>query len=317
VTGPAATPGPQRASRRQTLAAIFSEEPALAERLPVLPLALERAASLLVEDLRRVSAGFPRLGLLGIETGSAADILAKAEGNGIHALLYAGDWQSYLLTWLERDLVFDYVDLVLGGDGSQPAYAESRALTRIEARIAATLIARLGRALESAFAPIAHSSFTPTGEAGRVNADVFGGSSLPVAIARFRLEAGSRGGELQVAIPRAVLNALRPALAIARQTEPARADPGWHQQMQHEITKTKVSLKAILEERLHPLADIAAFEVGQIIALEATPRSRVRVECNGEPLLWCEIGKSLGAYTLRVDSFIDQDEEFRNGILYG
>ena len=73
----------------------------------------------------------------------------------------------------------------------------------------------------------------------------------------------------------------------------------------------------MLDERLAPLQEIADLKVGQILQLNATAASRVRVECNGEPLLWCQLGKSNGAYTLRVEEPIDRDQEFANDILAG
>ena len=51
------------------------------------------------------------------------------------------------------------------------------------------------------------------------------------------------------------------------------------------------------------------------LELEATPQSRVRVESNGERLMWCDFGKSNGVYTLRVDSFVDREQEFMDDIL--
>jgi flagellar motor switch protein FliM len=87
--------------------------------------------------------------------------------------------------------------------------------------------------------------------------------------------------------------------------------------MQNEITRTSVSLSAILDEHLAPLGEIAALKLGQIMPLDATPQSRVRIECDGEPLFWCMLGKSSGRYTLRVDEAVDREQEFVNGILGG
>jgi hypothetical protein len=39
----------------------------------------------------------------------------------------------------------------------------------------------------------------------------------------------------------------------------------------------------------------------------------VRVECNGERIIWCDLGKSNGVYTLRVDAFVDQPPTFYAG----
>ena len=80
--------------------------------------------------------------------------------------------------------------------------------------------------------------------------------------------------------------------------------------MQSEVSRTAVSLKAVLEERTVDLGDVAAFEVGQVIELQATPRSLVRLECNGQALFRCHLGQSQGAYMLRVEDVIDEEQEF-------
>lgn len=303
--------------QRDAIAAIFGGEPAFAERLPMLPVALERAANACSEQLREVSALTPQLGLVDIGSGTVSQLFDAEPGSGVIDLLHAPEWNSYLLVRLERDLVFAYLDMMLGGDGSQPAYVEQRPLSRIEARVARTLIARIGRALEVGFQSLAQSPFEIKDGEERIDLDLLGGPTAPVAIAHFRVEFGDRGGDVQVVFPKAVLTALRPALARIPAGETARADPGWSRQIQSEITRTRVVLRAVLDERLQPLGDIAELKVGQILELDATPRSRIRVECNGEPLLWCEIGKSNGAYTLRVDDFIDHDQEFMHGLLSG
>lgn len=73
----------------------------------------------------------------------------------------------------------------------------------------------------------------------------------------------------------------------------------------------------MLDEQELTLADVARFAVGNVIRLGATPDSVLRVECNGERLINCEIGKSNGAYALRIRDFIDQEQEFMNDILAG
>ena len=49
----------------------------------------------------------------------------------------------------------------------------------------------------------------------------------------------------------------------------------------------------------------------------STPRTRVHLECDGQRMVVCQFGKSNGVYTLRVDDFIDREQEFMNDILSG
>jgi len=87
--------------------------------------------------------------------------------------------------------------------------------------------------------------------------------------------------------------------------------------MQNEVTRAHVMLNAILDERMGMLSEVARFKVGHVLELNATAHGRVRLECNGEQLMWCHLGKSQGKYTLRVDEPVDREQEFLNEILAG
>lgn len=305
----------QERVQRDAIAAILGGERAVAERLPMFPVALERSAEAGVEQLREVSALSPRISLIAIGSGTVSQLIDAEPGAGIVELLHAAEWDSHLLLRIERDLVYAYLDMVLGGDGSQPAFDEIRPLSRMEMRVGRTLVARIGRALETGFASLAQSAFAVVDHQDRLDLGLLGGPAAPVAIARMRIDFADRGGDFLIAFPNILLTALRPALARAPSAETPRSDPRWSRQIQSEITRTRVVLRAVLDERMQTLGDISALKVGQVLELDATPRSRIRVECNGEALLWCEIGKSNGSYTLRVDDFIDQDQEFMHDLL--
>jgi len=110
---------------------------------------------------------------------------------------------------------------------------------------------------------------------------------------------------------------MRNELSRTAGPESVRPDPAWSQKIQSEVSRASVGLVAVLDEQELTLADVARFSVGQVLPLSASPEGVLRVECNGEALLNCEIGKSNGAYALRVRDFIDQHQEFMDDILAG
>ncbi len=305
----------QAERHRDALAAIFRCGAAYAERLPMLPTVFERAALTCTEELRATSPAHGEVKYVGLDSGRAADLLDPGGGAWLTGMLHAAAWDAHLLVSFDREAIFTYVDLAFGGDGSLPPHAEQRPLSRIETRIAQTLLVRVGNVLAHSFAPFAPSNFAAEGELGRPDADRLGGRNAAVAIARYRLEAATSGGELRVAIPDAVLTALKPAFARPQPGASGAADPAWAQQIHSEVNRTRLSLRAILEERQLPLAEIADLRVGQVLPLHATPRSGLRLDCNGEPLLWCEMGQSNGNYTVRVHGFVDREQEFMEGLL--
>jgi flagellar motor switch protein FliM len=93
------------------------------------------------------------------------------------------------------------------------------------------------------------------------------------------------------------------------------SDPRWAKQFENEIRRTEVKLRATIEEHQFTLGDIADLRVGQVLKLQATPTSRIKVECNNEALFWCQLGQDDGAYTVRIEDFVDQEQEFLDDIL--
>ena len=63
------------------------------------------------------------------------------------AVLGASGWDAQLFASADRGAVFAIVEAMLGGDGSQPAHAAERALSKVEADVAGLFFASIARAL--------------------------------------------------------------------------------------------------------------------------------------------------------------------------
>jgi flagellar motor switch protein FliM len=304
----------QLASARESLQGLFGAAPGGFERLPLLRQALDQTGPACAEEMRAMVAAPLRLVLQGIDNGNAADVLGDGGGDRAVALLAAADWKAELFASADQSAVFAVVEAMLGGDGSRAAHAAERPLSKVEADVAGLFFAAVARALAASFAPIAASAFSLEATADEIDFDRVECDHAAV-IARYRLETLGRGGVVEIAIPHAALGALRKALSEAAPKAEAQLDPGWTRHMRKEVTRAQVTLTAILDERPGLLAEVLNLKVGQIVELQATAQSRVRVECNGERLMWCDFGKSGGAYTLRFDSFVDREQEFMDDIL--
>lgn len=83
-------------------------------------------------------------------------------------------------------------------------------------------------------------------------------------------------------------------------------DPRWTKQIQSEIGLTEISIRGVIEERHFSLEDIASLQIGHVLTLQATAKTRVKLECNTEPLFWCDLGQADGFYTLRVEESVKE-----------
>ena len=124
-------------------------------------------------------------------------------------------------------------------------------------------------------------------------------------------------GRSSIAVPQSAIGAMRQAFSRTSSKDASLPDLRWSEQIEREITRASVTLTAVLDERPMRLGEISHFRVGQVVELKATPRTRVHLECDGERMVLCQFGKSNGVYTLRVDDFVDREQEFMNDILSG
>jgi flagellar motor switch protein FliM len=209
----------------------------------------------------------------------------------------------------DRDFIFTMVEVLFGADGAEQPVEDERSFSAIELRIAQMLFEQVGRALEASFALVSRTPFILERTETRMEFAVIGRRSNKSVQAKFLLQALNRGGEMFIIIPQTVLNPLRPSLAKVLTGASTARDPRWAHQIAAEVQRTAVTLRAVLEERHLTLGEIAGLKVGQVLTLDATPTTRIKLEGNDKPLFWCQAGQSQGAYVLRIEDTISQDKE--------
>jgi flagellar motor switch protein FliM len=304
------------AAPRESLEGLFAG-PQDFERLPTLRTVLQKTASNWVEQICNISATVPNAALTGVDSGPAPQMIAAMASQAVACVLEAPKWNARLVVCADHELIFAAVEMLLGGEGSEPAPMTDRSLTRTELGIAHLLFEQFAAALEASFDSVAPTQFVVGSSGSRVSFDVLGRMTMPLVAARFHMTVLGLGGYLTLMVSQSVLSPMRNELARVRAPDNIMPDPAWSQKIHSEVTRANVDLVAVLEEQKITLAEVAQFEVGQMLKLLATPDGLVKVECNGEALINCQIGKANGVYTLRVHDFVDQEQEFMDNLLAG
>ena len=285
------------------------------DRLPLLNVVFDRLGPYCADGLRHMCTSPLYFFLEGISPGRIGEVLDNHDGQAIAAVYHAPEWDSRVLIGFDRHFMSTRVEVLFGGDGSEPPNTEERPFSNLEIKVAEAVFEQVAKALRTSFASVADTPFNFERTETRMDFAVIGRRNNLSVVAKLKLEALDRGGEMFIMIPQSALNPMRQNLAQAVSGDVAGRDPRWAKQMQREVQRAEVTLTAVLEERQATLGEIAEFKVGQVLELQATPRSRVMVECNDQSLFWCELGQAEGSYTLRVEDFVDQEQEFIDDIL--
>lgn len=279
------------------------------DRLPMLHVVFDRLTTGCSDNLKHLVASPVYFSFSGVKSGRFGEMLDAYDQNAIAGIFHAPEWDSHILVGLDRDFIFTMVEVLFGSDGAEPPVEDERAFSGLESRLAHMVLEQVGKALESSFSLVAATPFRLERTETRMEFAVIGGRGNKAVEAKFLIQGLNRGGEMFLIMPQSVINPMRPALSKVLTGDSAARDPKWTQQIAAEVQKAEVTLRAVLEERTLSLGEIADLKVGQVIGLDATPSTRVKLEGNDRPLFWCHMGQAQGSYVLRVDEVIAQDKE--------
>src|SRR5579875_1983490 len=286
------------------------------DRMPLLHVIFERMAAQCSEGLRQLSASSALFLIESVTTERVSDVLDDCESNIVFGIIYVQAWDSRLLMALEHNFVFALAEALFGGDGSEPPVSEKRQLSNIELRLAKKAFDLFAQAMQNAFATVCDTIFKVDRIETRLDFVAIAPRTAFGVRTRLKLRILGRESSMFVLIPQAALNSVRQDLVRDLSAEMSVRDPRWTKQIQSEIGQTEIMVRGLIEERHFSLGDIANLKAGQILALRATSKTRVRLECNAEQIFWCELGQAGGFYTLRIEDFVNHEQELIDDIVF-
>lgn len=284
------------------------------ERLPMLGVIFDQFAGNLIEGLRVLCRAPTMFSVEEIATGSLFEILKASKGS-VGAILHSQELDCRSLVIVDQNFVLSFVQILLGGDASEPQEQPKRPYTKIELNLVQRISELAARSLHNAFAGIVEASFNLERQEPLVDTSALGRRDAPVVVARILFQALSMGGKMSVVIPQAALLPIRQKLSREPPSESSTGDPRWTRQMQSGVSHAEIPVKGVLEEISMTLGEIAAMEVGHVLKLHGSGMGRVRLECGERDLFWCKLSQIDGRYTLEIEEPIVETGDILDDIL--
>lgn len=292
------------------------------DRLPMLRMVFDRLATGCADALRQMSTSPTYISVANVQSQRIGDALNAHAHNTIAGIFHSPEWDARILIGFDRDFIFTLIEVLFGADGSERPYKyepdfpdDERPYTPIEIQVAQALFELAAKNLQAAFSPVCDVTFLFEQVETRMYFAAIGSRSNLAVKSQLLVQGLDNCGQMFVIIPQTALNPIRQSLSRVVSGHTTVRDQRWTKQIQTEVHKTEVKLKAILEERPMTLGEISELKIGQVIELQSSPRSPIQLQCNDETVFWCQLGQRDGSYVLRVQDSANQEQEFFDDLL--
>lgn len=303
-----------RVERRKAATPLLGSGPLRPERILRLRGAFDEFAVQCAESLHDLVTSPVQLAMRELCAGKAGEFLAGQDALGAVAVFRNAEPNAPVLIGADGACLDAMLEAAFGADGSEPSSGSRRPLSAVELGLAGAMFQLVAKVLHASYAVSGSSPLHLDSVGCLANQPRMVRLDDEWLIANFDLETLGRKGKIFTLLPPHIVQRLQKP-ANASLTGPVASDPRWNTRIQRELTRTHVTLQAVLDERDLTLGEIADLKVGQMLPLRVTPQSQVKLGCNDQTLFWCELGQAEGAYTLRVRDFADEERGMIDAIL--
>ncbi|MDH3741596.1 MAG: FliM/FliN family flagellar motor switch protein [Hyphomicrobiales bacterium] len=281
---------------------------------PAFNAAIVQAAELFGRMLGKLVTGELTVEVGEVVAGLAGDLIDQNQPY-VTNVLHAPGWDAKLLVGTSRNSTLRVVEMFFGGSGPADGLAVDRDCTRIELAAAGLMFRYLAAVLQSSFAPVTDPEMEPGTCVDEVILDELGGPEEPIVLVRLACVLMEQNIEVFIAVAQRTLSAVGDPLRVVVEDQTETSDPKWSEHFDRQFRRADVDLTAIMDGGALTLDEVSRLRPGQVLELEATVDSLIKVDCNGHPMLWCRLGQADGSFVLRVEQFFDAEQDLMEELL--
>src|SRR5712675_1831694 len=271
------------------------------ERLPMLEIVFDRLVRLMTTSLRNFTSDNVEVSLDRITSVRFGDYMNSIPRPAVLCVFKAEEWENFGLVTVDSSLIYSIVDVLLGGRRGQTSLRiEGRPYTSIETNLVKRLVEVVLGDAEQAFRPLSPVTFT----IDRLETNPrFAAISRPANAAilvRLRIDMEDRGGNIELLLPYATIEPIRPVLLQMFMGEKFGRDPIWEGHFATEVAQAEIAVDAVLYEANVPLKELMKLKVGDTLPLEMKKDALVSVRCGNVVLTEGRMGRVGDRVAIRV-----------------
>jgi len=271
------------------------------ERLPMLEIVFDRLVRLMTTSLRNFTSDNVEVSLDRITSVRFGDYMNSIPLPAVLSVFKAEEWENFGLATVDSSLIYSIIDVLLGGRRGQTSLRiEGRPYTTIETNLVKRLVEVVLSDAEQAFRPLSPVTFS----IDRLETNPrFAAISRPANAAilvRLRIDMEDRGGNIELLLPYATIEPIRPVLLQMFMGEKFGRDPIWEGHFATEVAQAEIAVDAVLYEAEIPLKQLMTLKVGDTLPLNMRADALVSIRCGNVTLTEGRMGRVGDRVAIRV-----------------
>ena len=279
---------------------LFQVRKVALDKLPGLRSIFDAFAVGCTERLRRHCAVPISLSVESVTSASASEP-SEAFKSAIIGRCQAVVWDAQIVIGIERRLSYAIVDLLFGGDGSEPLCLHDHPFGATELHALRRVMEDFKDCLAAALAPVEPTEVVLEEFAPLSDLVASTPGKEAVVIVRFEIGGAAGSDRLFVILPAKALLRMSTKMERLPPVERAVVEPAWTDRFLEEILQADVRLDAVISGPRLPLREIANFRLKQVLRLDAKLDTLLTLESLDKELFQCRLGQSDGQFTVSIE----------------
>lgn len=273
------------------------------DRLPVMEVIFERYALILASALKIYTTVPVDVVIEEVDYMTCGEALEGLDQLSFVTIVNTGSNEGQIGIVLNTDLLFNNLEIMLGGGRFAPAPADKRSFTMIEKRLGTRFCEIALTGLSEAMSQFSEMRFQIESVESNPRNAMLAPLPTPTLKVVYRVKLSGREGLMTFIFPNTAIEdnpvLMSQNVLAGRQNR----EPGGERAMASALRGAEVSLVAVLRTMEMPMGGLLALKPGDLLRLDIEPNEEADVFCSNQSMFRAAIGRRKGAHiAMKVSS---------------
>jgi flagellar motor switch protein FliM len=264
------------------------------DKLPMLEIIFDKFIRQLTTSLRNLTSEPVEITIANFSSLRFGNYIDNLNSPSSIAVFKAIEWENFGLLILENNMIFSFVDLLLGGKKNtlQSNINEpEKILTSIEQELAKQISEVILMDLSHAFDQISPATFSFERLESNTSFINIARPGDAVIVLKLKIEIDEQVKNLELLIPYKTIEPIKEQMQQVFLGDKFGVDKEWERSLATAIHEVKLSIEAVISNKISTLEEIVKLKIGDTLIMDHRKDQDVTVRSGSVPLFTGKIGK--------------------------